>query len=191
MIGNDDFMAAVRVFETYGAAANPSAFNIYKRLIDEVIALTNTNNAEAYPTWASLRNMLLHLVTNLHTQNGDFDPRYVEVILVVNCNRYSTLRWVILGVRSLLDNRALLCVAVGAAQSRRRGAGNEAGGTEIERQSTSSLRSHPGRQSLLRSWRCVQGQSAVLPYPSIFYFKKSLSFLRTLVQSTRVWRSCS
>lgn len=79
LIGNGNFTAAVEVFEKYGAAANPSAFNIYKRLIDEVISKGNTNTAAAYSAWASLRNMLLHLVNNLHATNGDFDPRYVDV----------------------------------------------------------------------------------------------------------------
>lgn len=78
-ISNGNFIAAVEAFEKYGAAANPSAFNIYKRLIDEVIAMNNTNTTAAYPTWASLRNMLLNLVINLHSAKGDIDPRYIEV----------------------------------------------------------------------------------------------------------------
>uniref|UniRef100_A0A914VZ84 Intraflagellar transport protein 172 n=1 Tax=Plectus sambesii TaxID=2011161 RepID=A0A914VZ84_9BILA len=79
LISNGSFMEAVEVFEKYGAAANPSAFNIYKRLIDEVIAKSNTNTSAAYKSWASLRNMLLSLVSNLQAASADIDPRYIDV----------------------------------------------------------------------------------------------------------------
>jgi intraflagellar transport protein 172 len=50
----------VQLFETYGASANVQNFNLYKRLIDRMFA--THGNINAYPAWASLRNMLLILV---------------------------------------------------------------------------------------------------------------------------------
>lgn len=36
LMNGERFLDAVRVFEQYGASANPQNFNIYKRLIDNV-----------------------------------------------------------------------------------------------------------------------------------------------------------
>ena len=62
MIKQNTFADAVKAFKTYGAPANQQNFNLYKRLIDEVISMKNTFTGEAYETWAALRDMLYDLV---------------------------------------------------------------------------------------------------------------------------------
>lgn len=37
LMNEERYLDAVKVFEEYGASANPQNFNIYKRLIDTVI----------------------------------------------------------------------------------------------------------------------------------------------------------
>lgn len=47
MNNGERYLDAVKVFEQYGASANPQNFNIYKRLIDNV-SLFNFNILEKY-----------------------------------------------------------------------------------------------------------------------------------------------
>jgi hypothetical protein len=80
LIGQSDFIGAVRIFEQYGAAANLQNFNIYKRLIDQLFGTPHTNTADAYPMWSSLRNMLLSLNEHLkEASRQDYDTRFNEV----------------------------------------------------------------------------------------------------------------
>jgi hypothetical protein len=44
LINDERYLDAVKVFEQYGASANPENFNIYKRLIDNVCRLFLTKN---------------------------------------------------------------------------------------------------------------------------------------------------
>jgi len=40
-------------------------YNIYKRIVSEVLRMRNLNKAESYRTWADLRDMLFDLVSAL------------------------------------------------------------------------------------------------------------------------------
>ena len=41
--------------------------------------LKDTDTAEAYHTWSSMRNMLLNLVKNIEKMESSQDPRYLDI----------------------------------------------------------------------------------------------------------------
>ncbi|NXP39291.1 IF172 protein, partial [Leiothrix lutea] len=56
---------ALGLYVHHGAPASPQNFNIYKRLFVEMVNASGMNCAEAYSSWADLRDMLLGLCENL------------------------------------------------------------------------------------------------------------------------------
>ena len=62
LIKSNASLSALKLFTTYGAPPLPQNFNIYKRLCMEVFG-ENLEGAAAYPTYSSLRNMLLSIVS--------------------------------------------------------------------------------------------------------------------------------
>ena len=78
MINQGQFQAAAEAFEKYGAPANKQNFNIYKRLVDEMLSAQGTAEANSYRGWAALRNFLLKLKKNLESGVG-VDERYAQV----------------------------------------------------------------------------------------------------------------
>lgn len=51
------------LYVTHGTPANQQNYNIYKRIAADVLQSKNLMNAQAYKTWADLRDMLHDLVS--------------------------------------------------------------------------------------------------------------------------------
>ncbi|XP_027706181.1 intraflagellar transport protein 172 homolog isoform X2 [Vombatus ursinus] len=56
---------ALALYVQHGAPANPQNFNIYKRIFTDMVSSPGTNSAEAYHSWADLRDVLFNLCENL------------------------------------------------------------------------------------------------------------------------------
>ncbi|KAK6114288.1 hypothetical protein QQG55_55400 [Brugia pahangi] len=72
---------ALITFEKYGASSNSNNFNIYQRLIEEVINVRNMNNPNVYRKWATLRNVLLMVCNGMNTKEKQKElfNRYLEI----------------------------------------------------------------------------------------------------------------
>ncbi|MFH4973753.1 hypothetical protein AB6A40_000462 [Gnathostoma spinigerum] len=65
LISRNQYLDAIKAFEKYGVSANPNNFNMYKKIIWQVVNAPNANKSEAYELWSHLRDMLLILNGNL------------------------------------------------------------------------------------------------------------------------------
>uniref|UniRef100_A0A915PPW5 Intraflagellar transport protein 172 n=1 Tax=Setaria digitata TaxID=48799 RepID=A0A915PPW5_9BILA len=68
LIKESKYVEATAIFEKYGASANPSNFNIYQRLVEEVINARDMNNPNVYRRWSVLRNVLLMVHDSMHAK---------------------------------------------------------------------------------------------------------------------------
>ncbi|KAE9551982.1 hypothetical protein FO519_004806 [Halicephalobus sp. NKZ332] len=75
LISQERILEAVRVFEKYGASANPANFNIYKQLIDQIL---NSPDSE-YESIAILRNMIHSLNENIMKSENHIDNQIVDI----------------------------------------------------------------------------------------------------------------
>ncbi|KAM3727543.1 Intraflagellar transport protein [Dirofilaria immitis] len=81
LIKENRYAEATAAFEKYGASSNPSNFNIYQRLVEEIINMRNMDNPNVYRRWAALRNVLLMVCNGMNmkeTMKGLFN-RYLEI----------------------------------------------------------------------------------------------------------------
>ncbi|EJD74502.1 intraflagellar transporter osm-1 [Loa loa] len=81
LIKEKRYAEATAAFEKYGASSNPNNFNIYRRLVEEVINVRNMDNPNVYGRWATLRNVL-HMVCNsmnIKEKMKDLFNRYLEI----------------------------------------------------------------------------------------------------------------
>lgn len=62
LIKDNAALSALKLFQVHGASPNPQNFNIYKRLCLEVFG-SSLEGVAAYKTYASLRDVLLNLVS--------------------------------------------------------------------------------------------------------------------------------
>ncbi|XP_012868986.1 PREDICTED: intraflagellar transport protein 172 homolog [Dipodomys ordii] len=65
LIREGGYAQALALYVQHGAPANPQNFNIYKRIFTDMVSSPGTNNAEAYHSWADLRDVLFNLCENL------------------------------------------------------------------------------------------------------------------------------
>uniref|UniRef100_F6S4V7 Intraflagellar transport protein 172 homolog n=1 Tax=Ornithorhynchus anatinus TaxID=9258 RepID=F6S4V7_ORNAN len=65
LIREGGWAQALALYVQHGAPANPQNFNIYKRIFTDMVSATGTNSAEAYHSWADLRDVLFNLCENL------------------------------------------------------------------------------------------------------------------------------
>ncbi|XP_025050082.1 intraflagellar transport protein 172 homolog [Alligator sinensis] len=91
LIREGSYGKALSLYVQHGAPANPQNFNIYKRLFVEMVNATGMNSAEAYPSWADLRDMLFNLCESLVKSSEANTPAHEEFenILLV-CHYYAT-----------------------------------------------------------------------------------------------------
>ena len=62
LIKEGKIMEALDLYVRYGAPAAQQNFNIYKRIVNDVLNQNGLMKAEAYRMWADLRDMLFDLV---------------------------------------------------------------------------------------------------------------------------------
>ena len=75
LISQERIAEAVRIFEKYGASANPANFNIYKQLIDQIL---NSPDSD-YDNIAALRNMVHSLNENIMKSESQIDNQIVDI----------------------------------------------------------------------------------------------------------------
>ncbi|CAH1772611.1 unnamed protein product [Owenia fusiformis] len=78
LIKENKVIKAMDLFVKHGAPAHPQNFNIYKRIVHDILNMRNLNVAESYRTWADLREMLFDLYENLAKSSEANSPQSEE-----------------------------------------------------------------------------------------------------------------
>ena len=73
-------MDALALYKQYGAPAMPQNYNIYKRLVVELLGRHDLCSSQAYRTWADLRDLLLSLNNDM-SEHADDEDAMVSAIL--------------------------------------------------------------------------------------------------------------
>ncbi|XP_053107178.1 intraflagellar transport protein 172 homolog isoform X2 [Hemicordylus capensis] len=82
---------ALSLYVQHGAPANSQNFNIYKRLFVEMVNVAEMNCAEAYRSWADLRDVLFSLCENLVKSSEANTPAHEEFeVMLLVCHYYAT-----------------------------------------------------------------------------------------------------
>ncbi|XP_069742704.1 intraflagellar transport protein 172 homolog isoform X3 [Narcine bancroftii] len=92
---------ALNLYVQHGAPANTQNFNIYKRIFMDVINMPDINSADAYRTWADLRNVLFNLCENLVKSSEAHSASHEEFEQMLLIAHYYTTRAASLGVSQL------------------------------------------------------------------------------------------
>ncbi|XP_063277854.1 intraflagellar transport protein 172 homolog isoform X3 [Prinia subflava] len=90
---------ALRLYVEHGAPANPQNFNIYKRLFVEMVNAPGMNCAEAYSSWAGLRDMLLSLCEALLKSGEGSAPVQEEFERMLLVSHYCATRAAVQGLQ--------------------------------------------------------------------------------------------
>ncbi|XP_054675420.1 intraflagellar transport protein 172 homolog isoform X4 [Grus americana] len=103
---------ALSLYVHHGAPANPQNFNIYKRLFVEMVNASGMNCAEAYSSWADLRDVLFHLCENLVKSSEADTPAHKEFETMLLISHYYATRSAAQGVKQLDTVAAKLSVSL-------------------------------------------------------------------------------
>uniref|UniRef100_A0A8C0IIW3 Intraflagellar transport protein 172 homolog n=1 Tax=Bubo bubo TaxID=30461 RepID=A0A8C0IIW3_BUBBB len=103
---------ALSLYVHHGAPANPQNFNIYKRLFVEMVNASDMNCAEAYSSWADLRDVLFHLCENLVKSSEANTPAHEEFETMLLISHYYATRSAAQGVKQLDAVAAKLSVSL-------------------------------------------------------------------------------
>ncbi|KFO82193.1 Intraflagellar transport protein 172, partial [Cuculus canorus] len=103
---------ALNLYVHHGAPANPQNFNIYKRLFVEMVNASGMNCAEAYSSWANLRNVLFHLCENLVKSSEANTPAQEEFETMLLISHYYATRAAAQGVKQLDTVAAKLSISL-------------------------------------------------------------------------------
>lgn len=103
---------ALRLYVHHGAPANSQNFNIYKRLFVEMVNASGMNCAEAYSSWAELRDMLLSLCENLVKSSEANTPVHEEFERMLLISHYCATRSAAQGLKQLDTMAAQLSISL-------------------------------------------------------------------------------
>lgn len=92
LIKDNNTLKALDLFCRYGAPANPQNFNIYKRIISDVISMAGLSSAESYHTWADLRDVLFEIVDGLGKGSAASSPLAQEFEVMLEIVHYYSTR---------------------------------------------------------------------------------------------------
>ncbi|XP_074640366.1 intraflagellar transport protein 172 homolog [Tubulanus polymorphus] len=112
LIKEDRTNAALDLYVKHGAPANKQNFNIYKRIVSDVLCTKNLNRSEAYRVWADLRDMLCDLCENLVKSPDANTPLHEEFETMLLIAHYYAIRSATMGQQSLDNVAAKLSVAL-------------------------------------------------------------------------------
>ncbi|EAX00575.1 intraflagellar transport 172 homolog (Chlamydomonas), isoform CRA_e [Homo sapiens] len=93
---------ALALYVQHGAPANPQNFNIYKRIFTDMVSSPGTNCAEAYHSWADLRDVLFNLCENLVKSSEANSPAHEEFKTMLLIAHYYATRSAAQSVKQLL-----------------------------------------------------------------------------------------
>ncbi|XP_071532014.1 intraflagellar transport protein 172 homolog [Panulirus ornatus] len=91
LIKDGQAVEALRLYKQHGAPAFAQNYNIYRRLVLDLISMHELCSSQAYQTWADLRDLLLSLVDNLR-QHEDTDGVMKEFELLLLQAHYLAAR---------------------------------------------------------------------------------------------------
>ncbi|XP_055666694.1 intraflagellar transport protein 172 homolog isoform X1 [Falco peregrinus] len=103
---------ALSLYVHHGAPANPQNFNIYKRLFVEMVNASGMNCAEAYSSWADLRDVLFNLCENLVKSSEANTPAHEEFETMLLISHYYATRSAAQGVKQLDTVAAKLSISL-------------------------------------------------------------------------------
>ncbi|XP_050807060.1 intraflagellar transport protein 172 homolog isoform X1 [Gopherus flavomarginatus] len=101
LIREGSYDKALSLYVQHGAPANLQNFNIYKRLFVEMVNAPGMNSAEAYPSWADLRDVLFNLCGNLVKSSEVNTPAHAEFETMLLISHYYATRSAAQGVKQL------------------------------------------------------------------------------------------
>ncbi|XP_066234732.1 intraflagellar transport protein 172 homolog isoform X2 [Saccopteryx leptura] len=103
---------ALALYVQHGAPANPQNFNIYKRIFMDMVSSPGTNSAEAYHSWADLRDVLFNLCENLVKSSEANSPAHEEFETMLLIAHYYATRSAAQSVKQLETVAAKLSVSL-------------------------------------------------------------------------------
>ncbi|XP_078205746.1 intraflagellar transport protein 172 homolog isoform X6 [Callithrix jacchus] len=103
---------ALALYVHHGAPANPQNFNIYKRIFTDMVSSPGTNCAEAYHSWADLRDVLFNLCENLVKSSEANSPAHEEFKTMLLIAHYYATRSAAQSVKQLETVAARLSVSL-------------------------------------------------------------------------------
>ncbi|KAF6103703.1 intraflagellar transport 172 [Phyllostomus discolor] len=112
LIREGAYAQALALYVQHGAPANPQNFNIYKRIFTDVVSSPGTNSAEAYHTWADLRDVLFNLCENLVKSSEANSAAHEEFETMLLIAHYYAARSAAQSVKQLETVAAKLSVSL-------------------------------------------------------------------------------
>uniref|UniRef100_H0ZWS4 Intraflagellar transport protein 172 homolog n=1 Tax=Taeniopygia guttata TaxID=59729 RepID=H0ZWS4_TAEGU len=103
---------ALHLYVQHGAPASPQNFNIYKRLFVEMVNAPGMNCAEAYSSWAELRDVLLTLCENLVKSSEANTAAHEEFERMLLISHYCATRSAMQGLKQLDTVAAQLSISL-------------------------------------------------------------------------------
>ncbi|XP_064911402.1 intraflagellar transport protein 172 homolog isoform X1 [Columba livia] len=103
---------ALSLYVHHGVPANPQNFNIYRRLFVEMVNAPGMNCAEAYSSWADLRDVLFRLCENLVKSSEANTPAHEDFETMLLVAHYCATRSAAQGVKQLDTVAAKLSIAL-------------------------------------------------------------------------------
>ncbi|XP_015754892.1 PREDICTED: intraflagellar transport protein 172 homolog [Acropora digitifera] len=112
LIKDNNTLKALDLFCRYGAPASPQNFNIYKRIISDVISMAGLSSAESYRTWADLRDVLFEIVDGLGKGSAASSPLAQEFEVMLEIVHYYSTRCACMQHKSLDTLAAKLSISL-------------------------------------------------------------------------------
>ncbi|KAM7445695.1 hypothetical protein ABFA07_005947 [Porites harrisoni] len=112
LIKENNTLKALDLFCRYGAPANPQNFNIYKRIITDVISMPGLWSADSYRTWADLRDVLFEIVDGLSKGSAASSPQAKEFEVMLEVVHYYSTRCACMQHKSLDTLAAKLSISL-------------------------------------------------------------------------------
>ncbi|XP_059516265.1 intraflagellar transport protein 172 homolog [Myotis daubentonii] len=112
LIREGDCAQALALYVQHGAPANPQNFNIYKRIFTDMVNSPGTNSAEAYHSWADLRDVLFNLCENLVKSSEANSPAHEEFETMLLIAHYYATRSAAQSIKQLETVAAKLSVSL-------------------------------------------------------------------------------
>ncbi|KAM9354646.1 intraflagellar transport protein 172 homolog isoform 1-T1 [Pholidichthys leucotaenia] len=112
LIKEEDAVKALQLYIQHGVPPNPQNFNIYKRLLLDLVNLPDTDGPESYRMWADLRNFLQQLCDNMSKSAEANSPAHEDFEQMLLIAHYYAARSAAKGVEQLVSIAAKLSVSL-------------------------------------------------------------------------------
>ncbi|XP_078598147.1 intraflagellar transport protein 172 homolog [Branchiostoma floridae x Branchiostoma japonicum] len=103
---------ALDLYVKHGAPANPANFNIYKRVVLEILSMPDLDRADSYRMWADLRDLLMDLCENMSKSSEASSPAHEEFEQMLQIAHYYAVRSACMGQKGMEHIVARLSVSL-------------------------------------------------------------------------------